>query len=331
MGARWPAGFERIPDEEWTRSPIEGLALKYDTVEHHGWYSNLDRTVEDLEAWLRDGHVLLDYSGGTGILAERLLEHVGESSVRILIVDSSPKFLRLALEKLRKDDRVAFRLIRYLKDARRLQRLDEVVDAPLLDAGFDAVSSTNAIHLYHGLSETLASWRRALRPGGRAFIQSGNIRGPHVRDGEWIIDETVEAIHGAAVEIVHVASPRPEWTEALLAEQHQARHAEVRRKYFLPVRPLHVYLDALREAGFNPLDVTSRIIRCRVDEWFDFLAVYHEGVLGWYRDPSDADAPPSDDVVRERLALLRRAMDVVFAGSERFEACWTYITSERPT
>ena len=93
MSGPWPEGFDRIPDEEWVLAPVETLALKYDTVEDHGWYRNLDRTVEDLAAYVEPGMRVIDYSGGTGILVSRLLEEVGERGFGILIVDSSPKFL----------------------------------------------------------------------------------------------------------------------------------------------------------------------------------------------------------------------------------------------
>ncbi len=77
---------------------MEELALKYDTVEDHGWYRNLDRTVEDLTKFLGPDHVVVDYSGGTGILVDRLLQEIRERRFGVLIVDASPKFLRLALE-----------------------------------------------------------------------------------------------------------------------------------------------------------------------------------------------------------------------------------------
>ncbi|HEX5136894.1 MAG TPA: class I SAM-dependent methyltransferase, partial [Planctomycetota bacterium] len=199
MALAWPAGFPRVPDEAWVKSPLETLALKYDTVEDHGWYENLEPTVDDLAAFLRDGQVLVDYSGGTGILLDRLVRRVPQLAAGLLLVDSSPKFLRLALEKLGHDGRVAFRWIRYLKEERRLQKLDEVVPEGFVA---DAIASTNAIHLYYGLDETLRSWKKVLRKGGRAFVQSGNIRNPSAAPGEWIIDETVEAIHRAALAIV---------------------------------------------------------------------------------------------------------------------------------
>ncbi|MGI9625456.1 MAG: class I SAM-dependent methyltransferase, partial [Longimicrobiales bacterium] len=127
MSFDWPTSFERIPDEPWARESVEDLALNYDTVEHHGWYSNLDHTVEQLGEYVRRGDVIVDYSGGTGILAKRLLDRLGKRPVGIIIVDSSPKFLRLALEKFKDEPRMAFRRIRYLKDEGRLERVHEVL------------------------------------------------------------------------------------------------------------------------------------------------------------------------------------------------------------
>ena len=54
----WPAGFERLPDGEWTRQPLDTFGLRYDTVENHGWYRNLDPTVEDLARYLTGGQIL---------------------------------------------------------------------------------------------------------------------------------------------------------------------------------------------------------------------------------------------------------------------------------
>jgi SAM-dependent methyltransferase len=326
----WPDGFPRVPPEDWVRLPIEDLALKYDSVEQHGWYENLRLTEEQLDDFLGNGSILIDYSGGTGILADRLLRRVGPRRIGILIVDSSPKFLRLALEKLGRDERVAFRLIRFLKEKKRLQLIKEVVEPPLLARGADAVASTNAIHLYYDLEQTLRSWADTLRPGGRAFIQSGNIRNPEAAPEELIIDETVESIHAAALDLARTepsfAAFRAGLDDPVRMEQYDA----LRRKYFLPVRPLEYYLGALRAAGLKILEVAKRGIEARVSEWYEFLAAYHEGILGWAGgvEKFEGTSPPAD-VVASRLDLLRQAMDGVFQGRQTFMACWTYVTAAR--
>jgi SAM-dependent methyltransferase len=317
----WPPGFPRVPEGHWTGVPPEELARTYDTVREHGWYRNLDPTVAALAGRLRDGDLLLDYSGGTGILASRLLDELGDREVGILIVDASPKFLRVALEKLGEDERVAFRLIEFLRDEKRLQTLQEALEPPLLERGVDALSSTNAIHLYYDLDETLRSWRALLREGGRVHVQSGNIGVPDLPEGAWIIDETVEAINAAAERIVQ-ADER--WA-AHRERSGDPRYAALRRKFFLPVRPLGHYLEALERAGFTIEGVEHRTIEARTADWAAFLATYHEGVLGWVGGSERVDGvPPTDAAVADRLELLELAVGEVFAAPA-FEAVWTYV------
>jgi SAM-dependent methyltransferase len=321
MPSAWPADVARIPHDDWVARPPEELARKYDTVREHGWYSNLDPSVAILREQLRDGDLLLDYSGGTGILASRLLAALGDRDVAVLIVDASPKFLRVALEQLGADARVGFRLIRFLDEARRLQTLQEALERPLLERGVDAIASTNAIHLYYDLDETLRSWRSILRPGGRVHVQSGNIGVAELGEGAWIIDQTVEAISAAAERLV-LADER--WA-AYRGRVGDARYAALRRKFFLPVRPLGHYLEALERAGFTVERVQHRTIEARTEDWTAFLAAYHEGVLGWVGGSERIEGePPSDVAVADRLALLELAVAEVLDGPS-FAAVWTYV------
>ncbi len=325
MGFAWPGPFQRIPDDDWTRHPVETLARKYDTVEHHGWYHNLDRTVTDLSAHLRDGHVLVDYSGGTGILVDRLLHARPDLQAGMAIVDASPKFLRLALEKFRADPRIAFRLIRYLKEQRRLEYVDEVFEPKA-----DVLVSTNAIHLYYDLGETLQAWHRALKLDARIFVQSGNIRNPAARAGEWIIDETVDVIHRAAMKIARSRARYAPYREILDDATRMREYDALRAKYFIPVRPLEHYLAALTSAGFSIEGVSTETIQARVDEWRDFVSVYHEGVLGWVGGAEKIESRAATaHAVSDRLALIGEAMSSVFGRRDTFPCCWTYVTARR--
>ncbi|HUQ21932.1 MAG TPA: class I SAM-dependent methyltransferase [Gaiellaceae bacterium] len=328
MPAPWPPGFERVPDDDWVAKRAETLAQTYDTVQNHGWYRNLDPTIAQLAAHLRPGDLVLDYSGGTGILAQRLLSELPDPSVGILIVDASPKFLRVALEKLGGDERVAFRLIRYLQEERRLQTVQEVVAGALLERGFDAVASTNAIHLYYDLEDTLGSWREALRVGGRVFVQSGNIGVPDLPPGKWIIDETVEAINAAATELVRSEERYAEYRTALEDPARRAAYDDLRRKFFLPVRSLQHYRSALERAGFEVVRVEHVTIAADTQEWTEFLGAYHEGVLGWVGGSERIEGrAPTEQAVSDRLRLMRESVDRVFQGGS-FEAVWTYIEAE---
>ena len=326
----WPDGFARIPDEDWTRQPVDTFGLRYDTVENHGWYKNLDPTVEDLARFLTGGQILVDYSGGTGILLDRLKLRVFDRQFGMVIADSSPKFLRVALDKFRDDERVAFRCLRWLKEAKRLQLLEEVLGPELLARKLDALASTNAIHLYLDLPGTLASWARVLTPGGRVFVQSGNIRNPEAKPSEWILDETVWAIHEIAVGLVRNDARYAAYRPALDDEARMQAYMAYRDRVFLPVRPLEYYVGCLEDAGFVVDEITPRGIEARVDDWFEFLSAYHDAVLGWVGGSSKVERGVADDqAVGDRLALIRHAMETLFGGRPSFRCCWTYITARR--
>jgi SAM-dependent methyltransferase len=325
----WPEDFTRIPDEEWTRQPVDQFGLNYDDVGSHGWYKNLEPTIAQVLAALEPGDLLVDYSSGTGILTRRLLERI-DYLVGILNVDASPKFLRVALESFRDDDRVAFRLLRWLKAEKRLQALDEVAGPELLARGADAITSTNAIHLYYDLDDTLAAWARTLRPGGLAFVCSGNMRNPNGRPGEWIIDETVAKVNDIAAELVRTEPAFAEYRGTLEDAALMSRHAKLREKVFVPVRPLEFYAEAFQDAGFTVLHVFEETVFARVDEWFRLLSTYHDGVLSWVGGSEKVEGgPPSAEAVRQRLFLIRYSLEKLFPGQDSFPCTWTYLTCRR--
>ena len=323
---KWPAGFERIPDEDWTHQPVERFGLAYDKVERHSWYKNLDPIVEDLAHALRDGDIMVDYSGGTGILLDRLKLRVFDRRVGILIADSSPRFLRVALEKFAGDSRVAFRVLRFVKDEKRLQRIDEVLPPALLERQFDVIACTNAVHLYTDFEQTTSNWASVLRPGGKLFINSGNIRNPRAKPNQWILDETVWVINDLAEGIVRSDPRYASYRSVLDDGARMEAHTAFRNRVFVEPRRLDFYLNALRSAGFQIDSVIEHNIRTQVDDWCEFLCAYHEAVLGWVGGNEKVDGrAPTPEGVADRLSLIRQAIDTLFNRRTEFDACWTYI------
>jgi SAM-dependent methyltransferase len=322
----WPGDFTRIPDEEWARLPVDEFGLNYDDVGNHGWYKNLEPTIAQVLAALAPGDLLVDYSSGTGILTRRLFERIADQ-VGILNVDASAKFLRVALESFRDDERVAFRLLRWLKEEKRLQTLDEVAGPEILAQPASVITSTNAIHLYYDLDETLASWARVLRPGGLVFICSGNMRNPNGRPGEWIIDETVAKVNEIAADLVRTEPAFAEYRPTLEDAALMSRHEKLREKVFVPVRPLDFYEDSFRDAGFTVLHVFEETIHARIDEWYKLLCTYNDGVLSWVGGSEKVEGkPPSEEAVRQRLFLIRYSLEKLFPGQDSFPCTWTYLT-----
>lgn len=325
----WPAGFERVPDQEWAYQPVDQFGLNYDNVGNHGWYKNLEPTVAQVVAAMDENKVLIDYSGGTGILTKRLLANI-TYPIGIVNVDASAKFLRIALENFGDDERVAFRLLQFLKEQKRLQTLDEVVEGPLLDRGADVLTSTNAIHLYYDLAATLRSWKRVLRPGALVAICSANMRNLKARPGDWIIDETVAKVNEVAAELVRSEPAFAEYRETLEDPTRMAGHTKLREKVFVPVRPLDEYLDAFTDAGFAVTHVHEATIFARVSEWYELLKTYHDGVLSWVGGSQKVDGhPPSGKAVSDRLFLIRYSLEKLFPGQDSFPCTWTYLTCRR--
>jgi SAM-dependent methyltransferase len=326
---RWPDGVERIPAEEWARGPLDTFGLQYDRVRTHSWYKNLEPTVAQVLGTLDENKLMVDYSSGTGILAAQLLAHISYP-VGILNVDASPKFLRVAVENFKDDDRVAFRLIRYLKEAKRLQTLDEAIEPALVDRGCDVLTSTNAIHLYYDLASTVRSWHRVLRPGALAFMCSGNVLNPQSRPGDWIIDETVARVNEIAEETVRTDPAFEQYRPVLDDADRMRAYRQLRDKVFVPVRPLDYYLDTLEDEGFTVLHSYEATIHARVDEWHQLLTAYNEGVLGWFGGTEKiAGTPPAPEAVRTRVFLIRYCLERIFPGQATFPCSWTYITCRR--
>jgi SAM-dependent methyltransferase len=230
----------------------------------------------------------------------------------MVVVDSSPKFLRVALDRFRSDRRVAFRRLRFLEEERRLQYLDEVLGDAF--PGAAVIVSTNAIHLYDDLDNTLAAWARVLGPGGRVRINSGNVRTPHAAENEWIIDETMYVVHEVATGLVRTDPRWAAYREVLDDPQRMREYLDWRDRVFLAPRPLDYYLDTLRGAGFEIEDVTARTIEARLDEWYEFLAAYADAVLGWVGGSVKVDGePPTPEAATDRLELLREALNNIAA------------------
>lgn len=325
----WPGDFDRVPDEDWTRSPVDEFGLNYDATGNHTWYQNLEPTIAQTVAALDRNKILIDFGSGTGILTRRLLQNI-DYPVGILNVDPSPKFLRVAHENFQDDERVAFRLLRFLKEQKRLQTIDEVLDQRVIARGADILTSTNSIHLYYDLPETLDSWTKVLRPGALALVCSANMRNPNRHQGDWIIDETVAAVNEIAVDLVRREPLFAKYRAALDDSQRMSAYTRLREKVFVPVRDLEYYTESFADAGFTVLHVTEATIFARVDEWSDLLCTYHEGVLGWVGGTEKIDGvAPSERTMLDRKFLIRSSLERLFAGQDAFPATWTYLTCRR--
>ena len=77
------------------------------------------------------------------------------------------------------------------------------------------------------------------------------------------------------------------------------------------------------------MDASYLPIEAEVMQWHEFLATYHEGVLGWVTDAPEAGQAASGQAVLDRLELMRSALSSVFEGRTTFLAGWTYLVARK--
>lgn len=326
---KWPAGFERIPKEDWTKRPIDKLTLKYENAGTNGFCRNWDPAIAQVLTNLDENKILVDYSSGTGLFTQHLLDGI-DYPTRILNVDISPRYLRVAADKFRDDERVALRLLKRIDKGDRVQSIDEVMGDTLLNRGVDMLTSTNAIHLYPNVSETLESWHRVLRPNGLVLVTSGDIDNPRRVRKDWRLHDTIARVNEIAQEVVESEPLFEEYRETLENREVMNAYTLLRQSVYPPSKPLDLYIDLLSDAGFKPLHYFEQVIDVSVNEMSDALLPYHDVILGWVGGSEKVEGwSPSNSALRDRIFLIKLSVKELY-GTQHYLRCpWTYITCKR--
>jgi SAM-dependent methyltransferase len=244
-------------------------------------------------------------------------------------MDSSPKYLKLSHDKFGRHYKFYFRVINYLKDEGRLQTISEVLGKEH-EGLLDGIVCTNAIHLYPTIDETIKSWNKILVKGGKLLINSGNIYNPLMGEETKLIDQTVNEISKLSFNIVKDNPKYVKYIDLIDDFDYINKHNTLRDKYFLPIRPINFYTDELIKNGFKIIEVKTIDVDAKVDEWFDFLKVYHEGIVGWIGGSKKiTGVEPNEDEINDRVDIIKSALTKIFNNQNDFKACWNYIICEK--
>lgn len=320
--------MDKIIDDEFLKSDVTEFALGYDKVKNHTWYDNLDYLVKLANEYFGEDDLIMDYSCGTGIFCERLLK-IKIDSPRILMLDSSPKYLKLSYEKFHRNYKFFFRLIKFIKEENRLQTIEESIGTKSSEL-LDGIVCSNAVHLYPNIGDTIKSWYNILVKGGKLLINSGNILNPNMDSSSVLIDQTVNDIAKISYDIVTNDPKYSKYVDLIQNFEYINKHDKLRDKYFLPIRPIDFYTEELTRNGFKMIEVKTENIEARVDEWFDFLKVYHEGIIGWIGGSKKITGiEPTEEEINDRIEIIKTALNIIFENNNDFKACWNYIICEK--
>jgi ubiquinone/menaquinone biosynthesis C-methylase UbiE len=314
--------IKKLQDEIIENANVTEFALSYDGVKHHTWYGNLDYLIDISKEMFNNDSFIMDYSCGTGIFSEKL--NLYNCNPNIVMMDTSLKYLRLAYEKFKNNSKYSFRLLDLKKGIE-----ESLVDN--LDDKLDGIICSNAIHLYPTIDETIKSWNRLLKKGGKLLINSGNIDNPKMKTPTSVlIDQTVNEIFNLSIEIVRGNKTYAQYWNKISDIDYFKKYIELKDKYFLPIRDIEYYTNSLYENGFVIKEVKSIDVEATAKEWFDFLNVYDEGILGWIggvKKISGEDANLTD--IQNRLDIMEEALNRIFNNQKDFNASWNYIICEK--
>ena len=277
------------------------------------------------------GHVLIDYSGGTGILLDRLQLRIFDRQVGVVIVDSSPKFLRVARRQVPR--RRARRLPppplpegraaapvrrrgprqRVRGAARRRAHLDER-DPPVRRPRRDAARLGARASAGRARPDQLRQPPQPARTRERVDHRRDRVRRPR---GSGRAGSHGSPLRGVPFRARESRAPAARTsTGATACSSRRVRSTTTSTPCALPGSP----------------STTSRSGRSRRESrtGSSSSSAYADAVLGWVGGSAKVDGTPaSEEAAADRLALLRRALDVIFGGRPSFRCCWTYIGARR--
>lgn len=303
-------------------APITEFALEYDEVKNHTWYDNLDYLIFLSKEFFSNDSFIMDYSCGTGIVCERL-DKIGLNP-SILLADASLKYIRLAYEKFKNIPSYSFRLLDLKKSIN-----ESIVDN--IEGKLDGIICANAIHLYPTIDETIIEWNKLLKKGGKLLINSGNINNPKMKTpSSVLIDQTINDILSVSFDIVRNNKSYHQYLDKLSDYVYMEKYIELKDKYFLPIRNIDYYTNSLYKNGFIIKEIKTVDVRANVKEWYDFLKVYDDGILGWIGgiEKVSGDVPTLTDI-QNRLDIMEEALNIIFNNNKNFNANWNYIICEK--
>lgn len=325
----WPAGVVRIPEEDWARNTVDESALKYDNHKDNIFGATWDPVIAQVLSVLDDNKIMVDYSCGTGQFTERLLRHF-TGAIRILNVDASPRYMRIAVDRFKDDHRVALRLLGKDRDSGKLERFDTVAKELVEEPGVDVLTSTNAIHLYPDLQDTLESWYRVLRPGGLVIFTTGDMINSSGVASNWSLHDAVGTVNDLAREVIEKEPMFKKYRDKIDDSDTLEEYASLRKRVYPSPKPIDLYLKLLSDAGIPAQYHFERTINVSAEDMIDALAPYHDIVLGWVGGSKKVEGyPPTRESVRDRMFLIRYCIEKLYACREYYQFGWKYFTCKK--
>ncbi len=311
------------------RPVSKGATAYHEAVFNAEYYTTvLDELMKIISPKVKEGQVVVDFGAGTGVSALRLLGHL-KVNANIWLVDNSAAWLGKAYEVLGSNQNIKCFLLEKKKTG--YSTLAETVGKKIADH----VISANTVHLIPDIEETFKGVAYSLKDNGTFTFQSGNITREHRPEGALMVDDTVRRVHDIALDIVRTDARFAAYAVDI---DERIKMSEPQRKFVFPnPRPIDVYLEALKKAGFRHQEPHFMLFKVKYSDWLKFLRVrrLQAGIL-----PEIGGNDPSPKEESDRDLLITLATNRLFkelqtqnplADNECFTLEIVYVAARKQT
>ena len=304
----------------------KGATAYHDAVVNTSWHKeNIRELIKIIRKKIKSDDVIVDFGAGTGTSTIYLFKTFKD--VKFLAVDKSASWLTNAYELLNKNKNVYFYLVK--KKGNKFIRLDKLIGEKIANH----VLSFNTIHLISDIDETFKGIYASLKKGGIFSFQSGNIILKKRENGILMIDDSINAIHDLAIEIIYKDSRFKKYKNGLAKRIKE--QAQQRTTIFPNPRTLEFYIKVLKSVGFKNEKTYRKKIRIEYNDWLDFLRVkrLQAGIL-----PEVGGRYETREENIDRDVIITKASKELFniliknnplANSSSFFAEWVYVLAEK--
>ena len=283
------------------RPASRGAIAYHEAVSNAQYYVTiLDELMEIVSPKINQDDVVVDFGAGTGVSALRLLGHLSVD-IKLWLVDNSPAWLGKAYEVLGNKPNVKCFILE--KRNEKYETLSGAIGKNTVNH----VISANTVHLIPDIDETFKGIADALKEDGDFTFESGNVTRSNRPEGALMVDDTVKRVHDIALDIVRRDSRFASYRKYLDA---MIKMSEPQRKLVFPdPRPIEVYLEALKLAGFGYQEPNYKLFKVKYSDWLNFLRVrrLQAGIL-----PEIGGNEPSSKEESDRDMLITLATNNLF-------------------
>jgi ubiquinone/menaquinone biosynthesis C-methylase UbiE len=253
---------------------------------------------------INKGDTVVDFGAGTGTSGTLLLEHFN-NEINLWLVDNSPSWLSKAYEIMHTLPNVNFFVLE--KKGERYATLAETVG----ENSVNHVVSANTFHLIPDIKEVFDGIHLSLKEEGTFLLETGNFTRKDRPEGALMIDDTTQFVHDIAIEMIKKDDRFKSYREGL-DERIKKEHTQ--KKFVFPdPRPIETYVNALKEAKFEPEDPLFIPVRIRYTDWMKFLRVkrLQAGIL-----PEVGGMNPTPEQEHDRDTLITESTQKLFNDLE---------------